>query len=77
MDSFSPGLSELERRAAIAYLKSGATNEPGAIETVEHEGLRYVRLTNINGTLAVYRIRVVNGAEVLKGLKRWPDAIDH
>lgn len=78
-------LSQLEQRALSAYYRSGskAANiyggsviQPGAVETVEHDGLQYIRLTNINGILAVYRIRTVNGEQVLKGLKRWPAALN-
>lgn len=75
-------LSHLEQRALSAYYRSGSregigqTLQPGAVETVEHEGLQYIRLTNVNGILAVYRVRIVNGEPVLKGLKRWPAALE-
>lgn len=79
-------LSYLESRALAAYNRAGtkfinehgagSINQPGAIETVEHDGLTYIRLTNVNGILAVYRVRTVNGEPVLKGLKRWPKAIE-
>ena len=74
-------LSHLEQRALSAYYRSGSqqtnerggsVNQPGAVETVDHDGLQYIRLTNVNGVLAVYRVRTVNGEPVLKGLKRWP-----
>lgn len=78
-------LSYMETRALSAYNRSasaqaralgGQPMQPGAVETVEHEGLTYIRLTNVNGILAVYRVRTINGAEVLKGLRRWPAAIE-
>lgn len=77
-------LSNLEQRALSAYYRAGTrahagmgqTSQPGAVETVEHEGLQYIRLTNVNGILAVYRVRIVNGEPVLKGLKRWPSALN-
>ena len=80
-------LSHLEQRALAAYYRNGeksiAANgqggsimQPGAVETVEHDGLTYIRLTNIHGILAVYRVRTVNGEPVLKGLKRWPQALE-
>lgn len=79
-------LSYLESRARDAYnragtkvireLGAGSILQPGAIETVEHDGLTYIRLTNVNGILAVYRVRTVNGEPVLKRLKRWPKAIE-
>jgi hypothetical protein len=43
---------------------------------MEVDGLRYVVLSNTNGLLAVYRVRIVNGQPMLKGLKRWPKEID-
>lgn len=70
----------IESRALAAYLKawdgSGQLQQPGEVCEVDHEGLQYVRLSNIGGTLAVYRVRTVNGAPMLKRLKRWPAALD-
>jgi hypothetical protein len=72
--------SHLEQRALSAYFRKdsggGSLDQPGAVDTVEHKGLRYVRLANVNGILAVYRVRVVNGDEVLKGLRRWPRELE-
>ncbi len=77
--------SNLEQRALAAYYRNGSrtadlaggqVSQPGAVETVEHKGLTYIRLTNIRGILAVYRVRTVNGEQVLKGLKRWPSALN-
>lgn len=67
----------LEQRALAAYFKysdaaSGLAMQPSSAEIVEHSGLKYVRLSNVNGILAIYRVRVVNGEQVLKRLKRWP-----
>jgi hypothetical protein len=73
--------SELTNRAMAAYWRtmsrklgrdSGNINQPGAPDLVQVNGLWYVVLSNINGPLMVYRVRTVNGQEVLKGLKRWP-----
>ena len=68
----------LVSRAMAAYLRTGGAMQPGETDSsvVKHGGLDYVRLANVNGTLAVYRVRTVNGAHVLKGLKRWPAEID-
>jgi hypothetical protein len=64
---------DLTRRAFAAYFRSGGTDQPANYSGVrEHKGLRYVVLENVNGTLAVYRIR---RDEVLKGLRRWPSAV--
>ena len=38
----------------------------------EHDGKLYVVLSNVRGTLAVYRVR---NDGVLKGLKRWPKVV--
>lgn len=64
-------------RALAAYYRSvgAAALQPSEPEVREHKGLRYVVLENVNGTLAVYRIRIVNGEPVLKGLKRWPKEV--
>ncbi len=73
-------LSHLEQRALSAYNRAasrsiGSVLQPGAVETVEHDGLQYIRLTNINGVLAVYSVRTVNVEPVLKGLKHWPKEV--
>lgn len=69
-------MSNLKNRAIAAYYRDAAQSrstpmQPTADE-VECRGLRYVRLYNVDGLLAVYRVRVVNGQEVLKGMKRFP-----
>ena len=79
------GLSYLETRALSAYIRSasraengrgGSADQPGMVETLEVEGLTYIRLTNVNGILAVYRVRTVNGKEVLKGMRHWPKELE-
>lgn len=77
-------LSHLESRALSAYFRYRApspgdyigVSQPGDIRTLTIEGLDYIVLTNVRGILAVYRVRTVNGEQVLKGMKRWPKAID-
>lgn len=68
--------NELTQRALAAYFraasKSGAVEQPSTTEVLEHDGLSYVVLSSRQGVLAVYRVRIVNGSPVLKGLKRWP-----
>lgn len=74
--------SHMEDRALAAYYRNaarqgpGSVMQPGAVEIVEHDGKAYIRLSNVRGILAVYRVRIVNGEPVLKGLKRWPAAVD-
>ncbi len=70
-------MTDLETRALAAYYRAanaldGSPMQPEPPITVEHAGLQYIVLRNVNGVLAVYRVRVVKGAPVLKGLKRWP-----
>lgn len=61
-------------RAFAAYFRAGANQQPANTSgEVEHEGRRYVVLRNINGVLAVYRVRTDG---VLKGLRRWPKALE-
>lgn len=70
--------NSLTQRALAAYFRgaSGASiNQPGQTVAVEHDGKWYIVLSNVNGALAVYRIREVNGEPVLKGLKRWPKEV--
>ena len=64
----------LSSRALAAYYRAAGDGamQPSEPEVVEHMGLQYVVLSNVNGVLAVYRVRTVNGKQVLKGLKRWP-----
>ena len=74
-------MTSIEQRALAAYFRSasnsgGSILQPGEVAEVEQDGLRYVRLANTNGVLAVYRIRTVNGELVLKGLKRWPAGLN-
>jgi hypothetical protein len=62
--------ADLERRALAAYYRSGGTDQPsGGGFVVEHDGKLYVVLSNVRGTLAVYRVR---GSGALKRLRRWP-----
>ncbi len=80
-------LSHLEQRALSAYFRKesrelnnlggmGSVMQPGMVETLDNNDLTYIRLSNVRGILAVYRVRTVNGKQVLKGLKRWPAALD-
>jgi hypothetical protein len=65
--------TDLEGRAFRAYFRSGGVDQPASGDpTVEHGGKLYAVLSNVNGILAVYRVRN-DGA--LKRLRRWPTAI--
>ena len=65
---------EVIERAMKAWFQSGGTDQPSNTSEIrEHGGKEYVVLENVNGVLAVYRIKN-NGA--LKRLKRWPKAIE-
>ena len=70
---------ELTSRAFAAYFRAAARNgvaspdQPANSSGVqEHGAKRYVVLANVNGILAVYRVR---SDGILKGLKRWPKEI--
>jgi hypothetical protein len=74
---------DLLRRAFAAYYRSGAReglteqqiNIPASTSYVtEHDGKAYVVLENVNGVLAVYRVR---NDGMLKGLRRWPSEVEH
>jgi hypothetical protein len=65
---------DLTRRAFAAYFRSGANQQPANTSgVINHNGKLYVHLHNINGPLAVYRVR---NDGVLRRLKRWPAALD-
>jgi hypothetical protein len=69
---------DIVRRAYAAYFRSGGANHPNASNSgvFEYEGKDYVVLENVNGVLAVYRIRPSDGR--LRLMKRPPKAvIDH
>jgi len=62
----------LMRRAMAAYYRGADSGvmQPSKSSGVESvDGKHYVVLRNVNGLLAVYRVR---NDGVLKGLKRWP-----
>ena len=70
---------QLTRRAFAAYFRSAARegvpspDQPANYSGVEeHGGKQYVVLRNVNGVLAVYRVR---NDGILKGLKRWPEEL--
>ena len=73
--------TDLTRRATAAYYRKGSGQDgqvmqPSPAMLREHKGLHYVVLKNVRGVLAVYRVRIVNGEAVLKGLKRWPSELE-
>lgn len=82
MTSSSP--ENLTRRATAAYLRAGGTDQPSqahsfvyTVQNTKRRGLgaeapehRYVRLANVAGMLATYR--VLNQGK-LKRLRRWPE----
>jgi hypothetical protein len=61
---------DVTRRAFAAYFRSGGIDQPAKSSgVVEHNGKAYVVLENVNGILAVYRVR---NDGMLKRLRRWP-----
>jgi hypothetical protein len=66
--------SDPTRRAFAAWFRTGGIDQPGNDSgEVEHDGKSYVVLRNVNGILAVYRIRP---SGMLKRMRRWPAALD-
>lgn len=60
---------DVTRRAFAAYFRSGGIDQPAKSSgVVEHNGKAYVVLENVNGILAVYRVR---NDGMLKRLRRW------
>jgi len=70
-------MDELTSRAYAAYFRTEGPEAQQPAEdmsgAVEHEGLTYVVLRNVNGVLAVYRLRPQG---ILKRMKRWPSALN-
>lgn len=66
---------ELMRRAMAAHFRAGGTQQPNARASGVHKvgSLKYVVLRSGGEILSVYRVR---NDGVLKGLKRWPAALD-
>jgi hypothetical protein len=66
---------EMLRRAMAAWFRTGGSDQPGRdASTIEEAGGKdYVVLRNVNGVMAVYRIR--NDC-MLKRLRRWPEEIE-
>lgn len=67
----------LTQRALSAYYRSTLDTldiyeQPGDVDIREYNGRQYVVLSNVRGTLAVYRVRTDG---ILKRLRRWPLAV--
>lgn len=73
-DEVEVQFSDYGPRAMAAYFRSGANIQP-AHDVLQYtvRGKDYVVLQNVNGILAVYRIKPDG---YLKGLRRWPAVID-
>jgi hypothetical protein len=69
-------MDEMVKRATAAWFRSGGDDQPGSGPSGirEHEGKKYVVLENVNGILAVYRIK---NDGLLRRMKRWPKAIEN
>ncbi len=73
-------MDDLTARALRAYFVAAKRNNPNGTPDQPanssglrtHEGKQYVVLENVNGILAVYRVR---NDGMLKSLKRWPDSL--
>ena len=64
----------LTYRAFGAYFRSGGVAQPANDSgPITDTGREYVVLRNVNGILAVYRVRT-SGA--LRRLRRWPQALE-
>jgi hypothetical protein len=76
MNKITADDDELLRRAFAAYFRARGDiiNQPSNTSHVAaHNGKLYVVLHNSGGILAIYRVRN-NGT--LKGLRRWPAALE-
>ena len=70
-------MTNLLYRAMANFLRSPNASQPSEASSGEEEieGKRYMVLRNSKGVLAVYRVRIVKGVEVLKKLRRYPSQI--
>jgi len=67
-------MDDMVKRAMAAWFRSGGNIQPANTSGVRtHDKRKYVVLENINGFLAVYRIKTDG---FLKRLKRWPAALE-
>jgi hypothetical protein len=73
-------MDDLTRRAFAAWFRTendgmtaSVTQPANTSGPVTHQGKTYVVLENVNGILAVYRVRT---SGQLKRLKRWPAALE-
>jgi hypothetical protein len=71
-------MDDIMKRAMAAYFRYGDAEEqaqPNAADSciAEVEGRQYAVLRNVNGVLAVYRVR---NDGMLKRLKRWPASLE-
>jgi hypothetical protein len=66
---------EMIRRAKAAWFRTGGSDQPGSSHSgvEESNGKHYVVLRNVNGVMAVYRIR---NDGILKRMKRWPEEVE-
>jgi hypothetical protein len=65
---------EYIRRAMVAWLRAEGASIPSKDSVhCEYEGKDYVVLNNVNGVLAVYRVR---NQGTLRRLKRWPSELE-
>lgn len=73
-DEVEVQFSDYGPRAMAAYFRTGANIQPGGdVMQYTIRGKVYVVLQNVNGILAVYRIK---SDGYLKGLRRWPAVLD-
>ena len=66
---------EYFNRAMAAWFRAGNTDQPSSYSSgmEEVKGLNYVVLRNVNGILAVYRIKPDG---FLRRMRRWPKELD-
>jgi hypothetical protein len=69
----------LQERAYSIYMRANAW-DAGPLQKHSHcariEGREYVRLARHDQTIAIYRVRTVDGKQHLRRLKRYPPQLD-
>lgn len=68
------GQEKYYRRAMAAYFRAGGSAQPSSSSSEwELNGRHYVVLENVNGVLAVYRVK---NDGFLRRLRRWPKELE-
>jgi len=69
-------LTKWEQWAVDAYHRAGRMPTPTRVDTLEHEGVTYVRLAVKEGILWMYKVLNKHNYNVLTTTVNWPRELD-